>query len=200
MQATGEPALTDSDEPDRASLESADTSAVSRVGWQGALLAGTAVVAFAADLATKTWIVHSYADGHVTTLIPDVFEIEQTRNPGAAFGLAGGATIVFSLVAVAVVVLIVRSAARLRSWGWAIALGLLLGGAVGNLGDRIFRSPGVFRGHVVDWIYVHHWPVFNIADSAITVGGVIAVILASRGHRFDGKKEHPNQDVSSEVS
>lgn len=200
LQAAGEPALTDPDEgsagtPDEfAPLHTHRGSSRRRI----ALLAGTALVAFAGDLATKTWIVHSYADGHVTTLISNVLEVEQTRNAGAAFGLAGGATIVFSVVAVAVIGLIVRSATRLRSVGWAVALGLLLGGAVGNLGDRLFRSPGVFRGHVVDWIYLHHWPVFNLADSAIVVGGVLAVILASRGHRLDGSRETPASSGQTE--
>ena len=77
-------------------------------------------------------------------------------------------TAVFGLVAIAVAVAIVRTARRLRSLTWAITLGLLLGGALGNLGDRIFRSPGFLRGHVVDWIELPHWPVFNLADSAIS--------------------------------
>jgi signal peptidase II len=148
-----------------------------------------ALVVFGADLATKTWIAHHYADGHTTTLISGVLQIELTRNAGAAFGIATGATFVFSVVAVAVIAVIVRTASKLRSTAWAITLGLLLGGAVGNLGDRIFRSPGIFRGRVVDWIYLHHWPVFNLADSGIVVGGVLAVLLASQGIRPDGSRD-----------
>lgn len=153
------------------------------------LLAVTAVAWFALDLATKTWIVHAYGDGHVTHVVRGVLDVEESRNPGAAFGVAGGATILFTLVAVVVAVAIVRCAPRLRSGPWAVALGLLLGGSVGNLGDRLFRSPGPLRGHVVDWIFLHHWPVFNVADSGIVVGGVLAVALASQGYRLDGSRE-----------
>lgn len=151
----------------------------------------TAVLLFGADLATKTWVVHAYGDGHVTTVIPGVLDIEEGRNAGAAFGIATGGTIVFTVIALSVAAAIVRIAGRLRSRPWAVSLGLLLGGAVGNLGDRIFRSPAVFRGHVVDWIYLHHWPVFNIADSGVVVGGILAALLAVQGLRFDGTREPP---------
>lgn len=153
------------------------------------MLGGTAVALFAADLATKTWIAQTYGDGHITAVIPGVLDIEESRNAGAAFGLATGGTIVFTFVAVVVAVTIVRVSRRLRSRAWAIALGLLLGGAVGNLGDRIFRSPGALRGHVIDWIYLHHWPVFNLADSGVVVGGILAALLAVQGLRIDGTRE-----------
>ena len=97
-------------------------------------------------------------------------------------------TIVFTVIAVGVVVYILRAARNLRSVGWAITLGLLLGGATGNLVDRIFRAPGLFRGHVVDWIELPHWPVFNLADSSIVCGGVLVVLLALRGVRLDGTR------------
>jgi signal peptidase II len=87
-----------------------------------------------------------------------------------------------------VVVVIVRTARRLRSLGWAVALGLLLGGAIGNLIDRLFRSPGVFRGHVVDWIQVPHFAVFNAADSAVTLGAVIVGCLALAGIEINGSR------------
>jgi signal peptidase II len=87
-----------------------------------------------------------------------------------------------------VVVVIVRSASSLASTGWAVSLGLLLGGALGNLSDRLFRSPGPLRGEVVDWIELPHWPVFNVADSAIVIGGLLAVLLASRGIEMDGSR------------
>ena len=90
-------------------------------------------------------------------------------------------TVVFSLIAVGVIIAILRTARRLRSLPWAITLGLLLGGATGNLGDRLFRSPGLLRGYVVDWIELPHWPVFNLADSCIVCGGILAVLLAARG-------------------
>jgi signal peptidase II len=101
-------------------------------------------------------------------------------------------TVLFSLIAVGVIIAIVRTSRRLRSVPWAVTLGLLLGGAAGNLGDRIFRSPGPFRGYVVDWIQLPHWPVFNVADSCIVCGGVLAVLLAARGVPLEGT--HPAAD------
>jgi signal peptidase II len=113
------------------------------------------------------------------------------RNTGAAFSFAQGATIVFSLLAVAVAVVIVRTSRRLFSTGWAVALGLVLGGAVGNLVDRVFRDPGFLKGGVVDFISVFGpdgrvWPVFNAADSAIVCGGILGAVLALRGIDLDG--------------
>jgi signal peptidase II len=95
-------------------------------------------------------------------------------------------------VALAVVAFIVRTAGRMRSTGWAVALGLILGGALGNLSDRIFRDPGVLRGHVVDWISVfgpngEHWPIFNLADSGIVCGAILAAGLAVFGIDIDGR-------------
>ncbi len=111
-----------------------------------------------------------------------------TRNSGAAFSIGTGVTFVFTLIAASVVVAILRTARNLRSLPWAVVLGLLLGGAMGNLVDRLFRSPGRFAGHVVDWIELPHWPVFNLADSAIVCGGAIAVLLAAKGLQIDGTR------------
>jgi signal peptidase II len=128
-------------------------------------------------------------------VIDGLLKITYTRNAGAAFSVGEGMTAVFGLVAIAVVVAIVRTARSLRSLTWAITLGLLLGGAIGNLGDRVFRSPGFLRGHVVDWIELPHWPVFNLADASIVCGGVLAVLLASRGLQVDGTVQRDEPDV-----
>jgi len=101
---------------------------------------------------------------------------------------AQGLTIAFTVVAVAVVVVILRLAPRLRSTPWAVALGLVLGGAVGNLTDRIFRAPGPGRGHVVDFLELPHWPVFNLADSAIVTAACLMVLLSARGSSYDGTR------------
>jgi len=111
--------------------------------------------------------------------------LHEQRNPGAAFSIAGGATVLFTLVAAVVVAVIVRTATRLTSTPWAVALGLLLGGALGNLTDRLLRDPGPLRGHVVDFVDLQWhgrsvWPVFNLADSAIVVGGLLAFYLSWR--------------------
>jgi signal peptidase II len=121
-------------------------------------------------------------------VISHVLTLTLTRNAGAAFSIGPGATVLFSAVALIVVVVIARTARSLASRGWATSLGLLLGGALGNLADRVFRSPGPFRGHVIDWIQLPHWPVFNLADSAIVCGGVLAVLLVTRGIELDGSR------------
>lgn len=129
---------------------------------------------------TKLWVVERLHDDTVR-LLGGALLIRQSRNPGAAFGIAGGATVLFSAVAVVVALVIVRAAPRLRSRGWAVALGLVLGGALGNLVDRVLRDPAPFRGAVVDFIDFRVWPSFNFADSGIVVGGVLAVLLSVRG-------------------
>lgn len=153
-----------------------------RTGW--VLL--TAVVILVADVTSKVIVVAELSDRRPVIVISHVLTLTLTRNAGAAFSIGGGATVLFTAVAVGVVVVIVRKARSLASKGWALALGLLLGGALGNLTDRVFRSPAPFRGHVVDWLQLPHWPVFNLADSAIVVGGVVAVLVALRGIEFDG--------------
>ncbi len=150
------------------------------------LLLAVAAVILVADVISKQLVVAQLSNRGPVEVIPSVLDLELTRNAGAAFGLAAGSTILFTLVAAAVVVFIIRASRKLASTGWAWALGLLLGGALGNLADRLFRNPAPLRGHVVDWIHLHHWPVFNLADSAIVVGGVLAVLLSMRGIRLDG--------------
>jgi signal peptidase II len=98
-------------------------------------------------------------------------------------------TVLFTAVAVLVVVVIARISRRLQSTGWAIALGLILGGALGNLADRIFRDPGPLRGRVIDFLELPHWPIFNLADSAIVSGGVLIVLLSARGISYDGRAD-----------
>jgi signal peptidase II len=122
-------------------------------------------------------------------LLGGFLKLTESRNPGAAFSLGTSLTLLYSAIAVTVIIVILRTSRRIRSLPWAITLGLLLGGATGNLTDRIFRSPGLFRGWVVDWIQIPHWPVFNLADSAIVCGGILAVLLSARGLRLDGTRE-----------
>jgi len=121
-------------------------------------------------------------------LLDGLLTLQVLRNSGAAFSIGTSMTIVFTAIALGVVIYILRTARNLRSIGWAITLGLLLGGATGNLLDRIFRAPGLFQGHVVDWIELPDWPVFNLADSAIVCAGVLVVLLALLGIRMDGTR------------
>ena len=110
------------------------------------------------------------------------------RNPGAAFSVGTSYTFVFTAIAVTVAVVIIRTSRNLGNMWWAVALGGLLGGAVGNLLDRLFREPGVLRGYVIDWIAFPNFPVFNIADSAIVCSSALMVLLAVRGINLDGSR------------
>jgi len=164
---------------------------------------GVAVFVLAADIISKVIVVATLSDRHclVGSFVPSpppvrllggVLTLCESRNPGAAFGIGGtSSTIVFTAIAVGVIIFIVRTARQINSLPWAIALGLLLGGATGNLTDRIFRAPGPLRGWVVDWIQLPHWPVFNLADSSITCGAVLMVLLAVQGRRLDGTRHVP---------
>ena len=157
------------------------------------LLGGIAALVLAADVLTKVAAVARLEGVGPVKLLGGAVYLVLVRNPGAAFSLATGYTWVLSLVAVAVVVVIVRIARRLRSTGWAIALGLVLGGALGNLTDRVFREPGPLQGHVVDVVSLFApdgsvWPVFNLADSSIVSGGVLLVLLALTGRELDGTR------------
>ena len=132
------------------------------------------------DFATKVWAINNLSASNPTKIIGDFLQLTLIRNSGAAFSLAQGATIIFTFFAIFVVGAIAYYAPRITSRGWAIVLGLALGGVLGNLSDRIFRSPGYFTGHVIDWIELTHWPVFNLADTAIVVAAGIAIVLSIR--------------------
>jgi signal peptidase II len=152
------------------------------------VLLGVAALVLALDITSKLLVVAHLADRQIR-LLGGFLTLRESRNPGAAFSLGTSLTLLYSAIAVTVIVVILRTSRRIRSVPWAITLGLLLGGATGNLIDRIFRSPGLFRGWVVDWIQVPHWPVFNLADSAIVCGGILAVLLSARGVHLDGGRD-----------
>jgi signal peptidase II len=155
------------------------------------LLFAIAVAVLAVDVISKVIVVATLKPDQPVWLISSLLDLNLTRNSGAAFSFGTGQTVVFTAIAIGVIIFILRTSRRLRSLPWAVTLGLLLGGAAGNLTDRLLRSPGVFRGDVVDWIQLPHWPVFNVADSAIVCGGFLAVLLAIRGIRLDGTREFP---------
>ena len=155
------------------------------------MLLAVAAGVYAADVVSKVVVVAPLSHRPPVRLLGGLLNLMVLRNSGAAFSIGTSMTIVFTAIAVGVIFFILRTSRRLRSLPWAVTLGLLLGGATGNLTDRILRSPGVFRGNVVDWIQLPHWPVFNVADSAIVCGGVLAVLLAARGFRLDGTRDGP---------
>lgn len=151
-----------------------------------AVLFGVAMFAYALDLVSKMIVVAKLEHHEPIDVVGDLLRFNAIRNAGAAFGMGEAYTIIFTVIAAAVIVVIARLARKLYSLPWAIALGLLLGGALGNLTDRIFRSPGVFKGAVVDFIAPKGFAVFNLADSAIVCGGILIVLLSFRGLDPDG--------------
>ena len=132
------------------------------------------------DFSTKVWAVNTLSTREPVKVIGSFLQLTFVRNPGAAFSFAEGFTIFFTLFAIVVFSVIVYFAPRITSKGWSWVLGLVLAGVLGNLTDRIFREPGFLRGHVIDWIQLPMWPVFNIADTAIVVAAGIAIVLSVR--------------------
>ncbi len=158
------------------------------------LLAGTALLGIAVDQATKAFVVATREDKPPVRLIGQVLTIDVSRNSGAAFSFAPAGTVLFTCLAVGTAVLIIARVSRLRSVGWAVALGLLLAGAIGNLCDRLVRAPGIGRGAVVDFIDLQHFATFNIADSCLTCGVVLAIILSLRRIPMTGQSpDHAGQ-------
>jgi signal peptidase II len=154
------------------------------------LMAVTAVVAYLGDQATKAWALANLDPGSPVDIVGDFIRLNLIRNAGAAFSIGNGATWVLTLIAFGVLVVIIRTARRIGSRGWAITLGLLLGGSLGNLTDRMTREPGPGRGHVVDFIDYFGLFIGNVADIAI-VGSAVAIgLLALRGIGVDGRRPH----------
>jgi signal peptidase II len=151
------------------------------------LITATAVI-YVADQLTKAWASANLNPDQPRELVGSLLQLTLTYNPGAAFSIATGATWVLTIIASSVVVFILFTARRLGSRGWACALGLLLGGSLGNLTDRMFRAPGPGRGHVVDFLQLPNFPVFNIGDSAIVTAACLITLLAFRGINVDGTR------------
>jgi signal peptidase II len=155
------------------------------------LLALVAGEVYAVDQLTKVLAVARLTPGEPRPLLGDLLQLHLIRNAGAAFSVATGVTWVLTVVAVVVVVIVVRSARRLGSAPWAVILGLLLGGALGNLTDRLLRAPGFGRGHVVDFIDYGGLFIGNVADIAIVVAAAAVAVQAARGAGLDGTRTRP---------
>ena len=143
-------------------------------------LLGVAWLVWILDIATKLWAVSWLTHRGQVKVIGSFLQLNFARNSGAAFSFAPGATIFLSFFALIVLGGILYFMPSLTSKGWAVVLGLVMGGILGNLTDRIFREPGLLRGHVVDWLQLPHWPIFNIADSAIVIAALISMVLSAR--------------------
>lgn len=161
------------------------------------LLLAIAVTLFTLDLLTKVVVVQQIQPGERIPLIGDFVQLVLVRNPGAAFSMATGMTWLLTLIAAAVVIGVLRIGRTLRSPLWAIGLGGVLGGAFGNLMDRLFRAPGPMQGHVVDFFSVGSFPVFNVADSSIVCGAVLLVALTVFGFEPDGTRYHREAPAAS---
>jgi signal peptidase II len=158
-----------------------------------------ACVVLALDQVSKVLIVAELRPDQRVVWLGRLITLQLVRNPGAAFGVGASYTIIIAAIAVGTIVFILRAARRLESLAWAIVLGLLLGGAMGNLSDRLLRAPGPLRGFVVDWIKLPLFPpTFNLADTAITFGAIIAVLLALRGVRIDGSVDSHGDETDGE--
>jgi signal peptidase II len=142
---------------------------------RGALVVAIVVGVVVVDQLTKTWAVKELADGPVDVFGSDV-GFQLSRNSGGAFSVFQGFTPLLAILAVVLSVILVRALHRTDDPLMLVALALLLGGALGNLADRIFRSPGFLRGEVVDFVHVGRFPTFNVADSAITIGAILLVV------------------------
>lgn len=163
------------------------------------ILLAIAAAVVLVDIVTKAVVVATIQPGENIRVLGGLVYLTQIRNAGAAFSMATGMTWLLAIIALAVVAFIIRMAPKLKSTPWAVCLGLILGGAIGNLLDRIFRAPGVMQGHVVDFVSVFApnaevFPAFNAADSGISVGGVLLVLLAVLGYDYDGTRHRRRAD------
>lgn len=164
-----------------------------------AVLGTTAALVLVLDQLTKLWALRALTPGEPTDVVGSLIRLNLIRNPGAAFSIGTGATWVLTLIACGVLVFILVTARRLGSVAWAWALGLLLGGSLGNLSDRLFREPGPGRGHVVDFIDYFGWFIGNVADVAIVGAAGVIAVLATIGIGVDGRRpEHGRHEAGHE--
>lgn len=181
-----------------------DPQAPTRRSWRGPLVVsaiGLSVVVI--DQWTKWWAEQSLSGRPPVQVLGEFLQFTFVRNPGGAFSLGTQYTWLFSLVATLVAVGIVWYSRRVRSGWWLLALGVLLGGAVGNLVDRVIQPPGPGVGHVVDFLQLPNWPVFNVADMAVVGGACTIVILSLLGVDPDptGASAHPaDHDLQNETA
>lgn len=153
------------------------------------VLAAVAGFVLLVDQAAKFAVTATMTPGQTVQLVGDQVTIHYVKNAGAAFSIGTGSTWIFTIIALGVLGFVVWWAPRIRSVAWAIVLGLLLGGLLGNLGDRLFRPPSFGQGQVIDFITIPLLPaVFNLADSAITLAAVLFVVLTIRGIGLDGRR------------
>jgi signal peptidase II len=164
------------------------------------VLAVVAVCVYALDQFTKFLVVENLTEREPVAVLGELLQFNFVRNPGAAFSLFTGTTWIFAIIATAVTIFIVVFAHRIRSMAWAVLFGLLLGGNLGNLTDRLLREPGFGVGHVVDFIQIYWFPaIFNIADMAIVASMGVFIVLTIRGVGLTGKR-HESAPAGDDVA
>lgn len=188
-------ASTENDDSPRASTGPADVDAgggeAGVRSWKWTVLfGGVGLLVLFLDQLTKALALAHLTPGEPVEVVGSLLKFNLIRNPGAAFSLGTGYTPYISAIQIAVALGVVYLSRKLGSVGWAVAFGLLFGGAVGNILDRIFREPSPFHGHVVDFLQTPHWAIFNVADMAVTSAAVLLVIQTLRGIKLDGTREH----------
>ena len=166
----------------------ADSHSVPSFARVRALLFGAFAVLYAVDQLTKWLAVDRLTGQPDKGLVGEVLVLHLTRNAGAAFSTGTGYTELFSCLAIVAVLVVLWLSRRVRNYLWAAAFGLLLAGICGNLTDRLLREPGPLRGHVVDFLMLPHWPIFNVADMCINVAAALILIQAFRGVHLDGSR------------
>jgi signal peptidase II len=167
----------------------------SRRPW---VFASALLLAYATDVVTKVLAVRELSDGRTVRVVGDVLTLHLIRNPGAAFSVGAAATEVLSVLAMVAFAVAIWYGVRARHRGWAVAVGLVAAGILGNLTDRLLRSPGPLRGHVVDFLRLPHWPIFNVADICIDVGAALIVLLTLRGIAHDAVAPLPDGPAAEE--
>ncbi|KQY63996.1 MULTISPECIES: signal peptidase II [unclassified Nocardioides] len=180
MQAARGTSLNTSDTPVSGTVDHSRRTRSLQIFW------GVGLIGFLADLLSKNWALESLEGRGRVDVVGDLFGFRLTRNPGAAFSTGTAFTEALTVFAMLAVCVVVFLSFRVRSTGWALGFGFLLAGVGGNLADRLTRDPGVMRGHVIDFLELPHWPIFNVADILINLAALTIIVMSIRGRRLDG--------------
>lgn len=180
MQAARGTSLNTSDSPDSETTDRSRRARCQQIFW------GVGLAGFLVDLVSKNWALDSLEGRGRVAVLGDLFGFRLTRNPGAAFSTGTSFTLALTVFAILAVCTVVFLSLRVRSYGWALGFGFLLAGVAGNLADRLTRDPGFMRGHVIDFLELPHWPIFNVADILINLAAVTIIVMTIRGRRLDG--------------
>jgi signal peptidase II len=195
MQAAGGTSV---DSSDSGSTDQRRTVLSSRRGWT--VFAVVATVLYIADQVSKRAAVEHLTGRDDVRVVGEILQLHLTRNPGAAFSLGTGFTVGLSCLAVVATIVVLGVSRKVVDPIWAAGLGALLAGIAGNLTDRMLRDPGPFRGHVIDFLQLPNWPIFNIADISINVGAGLILLQVFRGIRIDGTRHADDEPADAEPS